>query len=682
MTVVRHGMHFVVLLLITGLFLQQHAFAEKIIHLATSKHEPYVGDALLNQGCIVELVTEALNRVGYKTKIDMYPLLRAKLLVERGRIDGMFPYVINETQINLTLSAPFPGDVVGLLKKQSLPVTYPHQPQTNPIEVLKTFKEYRFGLVRGVTVPVFEQATFLQPEFVKHDLQNIDKLAHGHIDFAVIDKYTAADILVNQRPHLIGQLEFLHPPLTDNAFHVAFANTRDGAQQRIEDFNRGLQTIIKDGTLNKIYAKHGLFLPKTVETGKTKLTIGTVNNSDMLIMQRLSTQFEQQHPHISLEWRVLDENTLRQRLLGDLAVSDGQFDIMTIGAYEAPIWAQRGWLTPIENLPASYDLDDVLQSVRNSLSYQDTLYAIPFYAESSMTFYRSDLFKKAGISMPAQPTYAQIKQFAAAIHDPTNQIYGICLRGKAGWGENMAFLTTLVNTFGGRWFDEQWQPTIDSDAWQQAVMFYQDLLGQYGPPQASTNGFNENLTLFRNGQCGMWIDATVAAGMLFNPNQSKVYDKLGFAPAPIAVTPKGSHWLWTWALAIPKSSKHQVEAMQFITWATSKVYIQEVAKREGWVAVPPGTRQSTYANLDYQAAAPFSNFVLQAIQNADPLDSTLQPKPYTGVQFVGIPEFPAIGRQVGLEIAQVLDRTVSVEQALRDAQAFVVRKMWTSGYFD
>ncbi len=101
-----------------------------------------------------------------------------------------------------------------------------------------------------------------------------------------------------------------------------------------------------------------------------KLTIGTVNNTDMLAMRGLSEQFAQTHPNIELQWRVLNENILRQRLLSDLAISDGQFDIMTIGAYETPIWAKRGWLTTLENLPEAYDLHDIFDSVRDALSYQ------------------------------------------------------------------------------------------------------------------------------------------------------------------------------------------------------------------------------------------------------------------------------------------------------------------------
>jgi sorbitol/mannitol transport system substrate-binding protein len=428
------------------------------------------------------------------------------------------------------------------------------------------------------------------------------------------------------------------------------------------------------------FASAVLFAGTTLALAQTKLTIATVNNGDMIVMQKLSTAFEKAHPDVKLNWVVLEENVLRQRATTDIATKGGQFDILTIGTYEVPIWAKQGWLLPFDSLPAGYDANDLLAPVRQGLSYDEKLYALPFYAESSMTYYRTDLFKAHGLTMPEQPTYDQVNQFAAAINDPSHQVYGICLRGKPGWGENMAFLSTMVNTFGGQWFDMKWHTKINTPTWHKAVSFYVDLLKKYGPPGASSNGFNENLALFSNGHCGMWIDATVASGMLFDKSKSKVADQLGFAQAPVGSWPKGSNWLWSWALAVPASSKNAAAAQQFIEWATSKDYIQLVAGSEGWVAVPPGTRESTYANPEYKKAAPFADFVLKAIQTADPIHTTKDPKPYVGVQFVGIPQFQGIGTQVGQTMAAALTGQVTVDQALKSAQSSTERVMRQAGY--
>lgn len=412
----------------------------------------------------------------------------------------------------------------------------------------------------------------------------------------------------------------------------------------------------------------------------TTLTIATVNNNDMVIMQDLSDEFEASHPDIQLEWVVLEENVLRQRVTNDIANKGGQFDVMTIGTYETPIWAQQQWLLPLENLPAEYNTDDLLAPVREALSFEGTLYALPFYAESSMLYYRQDLFEQAGITMPEQPTYDQVREWAETLHDPTNNVYGICLRGKPGWGENMAYFTTLVNTFGGKWFDMEWQPDLNSPEWNSALTYYVDILKNYGPPGASSNGFNENLALFSTGKCGMWIDATVAAGKLANPAESQVADTVGFARAPVAEYPNGSNWLWAWSLAIPASTKSPEAAQEFIAWATSEEYVQLVAQEKGWVSVPPGTRQSTYESPEYQQAAPFAAIVLEAIESADPSKPTADPVPYKGVQFVAIPEFQALGTQVGQTVAAALTGQVSVEQALQQAQATSEETMKRSGY--
>ena len=187
------------------------------------------------------------------------------------------------------------------------------------------------------------------------------------------------------------------------------------------------------------------------------LTIATVNNGDMVVMQKLSTQFEQLHPDIQLRWVVLEENVLRQRVTTDIATKAGQFDIVTVGNYEVPIWAKQEMAgADATNLPAAYDVNDLLKPVREGLTYKGKLYGLPFYAESAMTYYRTDLFEKAGITMPAHPTYAEIRGFADKITDKQNQVYGMCLRGKPGWGENMAYVTTLVDAFGGQWFDKAW----------------------------------------------------------------------------------------------------------------------------------------------------------------------------------------------------------------------------------
>ena len=374
------------------------------------------------------------------------------------------------------------------------------------------------------------------------------------------------------------------------------------------------------------------------------LTIATVNNGDMIRMQGLTDDFTAKTGH-TVEWVTLEENVLRQRVTTDITTKGGAFDIMTIGMYETPIWGSNGWLVPLDDLSADYNVGDLLPAMAGGLSHDGTLYAAPFYGESSMVMYRTDLMAKAGLEMPAAPSWNFIAKAARAMTDRDNEINGICLRGKAGWGEGGAFITAMSNSFGARWFDEDWNAQFDTREWSDTLNFYYNMMMDSGPAGFATNGFNENLSLFQQGKCGMWIDATVAASFVTNPNDSTVADSVGFALAPDNGMGVRSNWLWAWALAIPAGTQKEAAAKQFIEWATSNGYIELVAANEGWANVPPGARTSLYENPNYKDI-PFAKMTLDSILSADPLNSTVDPSPYVGIQFAAIPEFAGIATDV------------------------------------
>jgi sorbitol/mannitol transport system substrate-binding protein len=410
-----------------------------------------------------------------------------------------------------------------------------------------------------------------------------------------------------------------------------------------------------------------------------EITIATVNNGDMIRMQGLTGEFNAAHPDITVNWVTLEENILRERVTTDIATQGGQYDILTIGNYEVPIWGKQGWLVPLE-FDAEYDVDDLLPAIRGGLTVDGQLYAAPFYGESAFLMYRTDLFEAAGLEMPEAPTWEFIGEAARKITDRSADINGICLRGKAGWGENMAFLTATANSFGARWFDEKWVPQFDQPEWKNTLDFYVKLMNDAGPQGASSNGFNENLALFKQGKCGMWIDATVAASFVSNPKDSTVADKVGYALAPDNGLGKRGNWLWAWSLAIPAGTQKADAAQKFVAWATSKEYLALVASKEGWANVPPGTRTSLYENPEYQAAAPFAKMTLDSINAADPTSPTVKPVPYVGVQFVAIPEFQSLGTTVGQLFSAALAGQMSVDDALAQAQQVTTREMTRAGY--
>jgi len=408
------------------------------------------------------------------------------------------------------------------------------------------------------------------------------------------------------------------------------------------------------------------------------LTIATVNNGDMIRMQGLTDDFTKKTGH-TVEWVTLEENVLRQRVTTDITTKGGAFDIMTIGMYETPIWGSNGWLVALDDLSADYNVGDLLPAMAGGLSHEGTLYAAPFYGESSMIMYRTDLMAKAGLEMPAAPSWNFIAKAAREMTDRANDINGICLRGKAGWGEGGAFITAMSNSFGARWFDEDWNAQFDTREWSDTLNFFVNMMTDAGPKGYATNGFNENLSLFQQGKCGMWIDATVAASFVTNPKDSTVADKVGFALAPDNGMGVRSNWLWAWALAIPAGTQKEAAAKQFIEWATSNSYIELVAANEGWANVPPGARTSLYENANYKDI-PFAKMTLDSILSADPTNSTVDPSPYVGIQFAAIPEFAGIATDVSQEFSAAYAGQQTIAEALAKAQTITNDAMEAAGY--
>ncbi len=417
-------------------------------------------------------------------------------------------------------------------------------------------------------------------------------------------------------------------------------------------------------------------LASTAMAEDVTLTIATVNNGDMIRMQKYTDDFTTANPGIKLNWVTLEENDLRQKVTKDISTKGGQYDVLTIGMYETPIWGAKGWLVELAGLD---DPADILPAVTGGLSANGKLYAAPFYGESSFVMYRKDLMKKAGLEMPDAPTWDFIIDAANKMTDRANGVNGICLRGKAGWGENMAFIGSMANSFGARWFDESWKPQFDTQEWKDTLNTYLKVMKDAGPDGASGNGFSENLALFQSGKCGMWADATAAGSFVIDPKASSVAAEVGFTLAPDKGLGKRANWLWAWALAIPAGSQKVDAAQKFIGWATSKHYGEMIAAKEGWANVPPGTRISLYNNPEY-LKVPFAQMTLNSMNAADPTKPTVKPVPYVGVQFASIPEFAGVATKVGELFSAALAGQMTSDDALAQAQTYVTDEMTKAGY--
>jgi sorbitol/mannitol transport system substrate-binding protein len=419
-----------------------------------------------------------------------------------------------------------------------------------------------------------------------------------------------------------------------------------------------------------------------------EITVATVNNPDMVTMQNLSGEFTKSHPGITVKFVVLPDQVLRQNVTQDAAMGGGRYDIATVSPYEVQSgWVTNHWLVPLtpmfNKLPPSeqsaYDLPDILPTIRAALTVKGVLYALPFYGESSFTMYRKDLFAKAGLIMPDNPTWDQIAADACKLNDPQHRVYGIVMKGVPEYGQLAPFIT-FMHSYGAKWFDMNWQPQITSPAFTRAFTAYIDLVRKCGEPGASSVGFNEALTLMSQGHGAMWVDATVAAGMLADPATSRVAGEIGYAQAPTEGSKNGSAWLYTWALGIISGSRHKEASFTFIRWATSKEYADLVARTQGVLHIPSGTRASTYARADYNKAAPFAPIVLKAINEADLTKPAKEPVPYTGTAQVDIPEYASWAADFGQNLSAAVAGSMSIDQALQQSQASAVKVMTDAGY--
>lgn len=407
--------------------------------------------------------------------------------------------------------------------------------------------------------------------------------------------------------------------------------------------------------------------------GDRTLVVAIVSNPQMEDAVALSDQFERANPGVRLKFVQLPENQARAKITASTSTQGGEFDVVMISNYEAKQWAANGWLENLQphiDSSPGYDPDDFVPSIRDSLSYRGSMYAVPFYGESSFLAYRKDLFAKAGLRMPERPTWQQIEEFAAKLDDPESGVSGICLRGKPGWGESLAPFNTVVNTFGGRWFDENFNAQLTSPEFRAAARFYVDLVRDHGEVGASSAGFSECGSRYGQGHAAMWYDSTVMAGTNEDPASSQVVGKSGYVTAPVRRTPS-SGWLYTWSLAMPKSTEHKQDAWKFMRWMTDKRFVRTVGEQLGWNRVPPGCRLSTYRIPEYRRAArAYAEPTLNAINRATQGNTMLRPVPYPGIQFVGIPEFQDLGTRVSQQLSAAVAGKITVDEALEQSQQY------------
>ncbi len=420
-----------------------------------------------------------------------------------------------------------------------------------------------------------------------------------------------------------------------------------------------------------------------------ELIVASVNNGPMVTMSELSDEFTKK-TGIKVSYVMLTENDIRSKIQQDVAVGGGQFDLVTLGTTDAGTYLDNGWTVPLQPLfdkmtdeeKKWYDFDDLIKANIPAYSSRTKgLAAIPLYGESTMIMYRKDLFEEAGLTMPEEPTWEQIYEFAKKLHNPEKNIVGMALRGKPGYGENMYIFGTILYAYGAQWFDMNWQPQLQTDEMRAAWEFYKKLQNEAGAKDVTSNGYTETLNLMASGNAAIYYDATVSAAV-FEADDSPIKGKVGYAMSPSGPGKGNTQTIGGWGIAITSSSKHQDEAFKYITWVTSKDYVELVAERKGWINVPSGARTSTYTNPKYKEVANFADITLKSLSNASFERPAVNETPYTGNSLPNIPEYPSIGEQVGQILADYISGGRSLDDALAESQRIALQAMKDGGYID
>lgn len=663
------------LLCLLCLILPAFVVAEPLI-FSTSNASPFSSEHNPQAGYVNEIIRRAFASKSISTRFEHYPHTRAVFMATQGKTAGVFPLRSNQAhKDSLYYSNPIPGTKIGYLVPAATQVDTILPVKNGDINAhFLRLGLTRIGYITGAPIPqALVDASNIDTIAVSSVSSLLDMLALDRVDMIFADEYLVKETLVNERPHLQGQYRFIEALSRDHPFFLAVSKDTPNAANIIESFDEAYHALEARGEIEEVLKQYGMY---EAAPSSSSLTVGVPDiNGIKQVIQYLSshdTPFSQ----LAIDWRVMDETVLRKRLQGDVAVNQTNYDLVMLGNYDVPIWAKKGQLAAFADVPESYDIDDVIGAALTANTYEETLYALPFVAETTLTYYRKDLLLNAGLNIQSPLTYEQLYAMVKQLHQPEKEVYGIGLRSRVGWGQNMALLSVMVNTYGGQWVNQQMQPQINTREWHKAVSTYIDLLGNFGPPNHQDLGWQENQALFAEGKLAFFVDASSLGGSILNPKTSSVAKNVGVTQAPIGTVKRGSQWFWSWNFAVPASSERKQAAQQLALWLTSKALNDALRENYGLYAVLPGTRHSTY-DESYQRAIPSASYeysALRALSHTDTSASAI------GKQFVPIAEFTAIGHLVGVQVNMALTKQVSVSEALKTAQYQTTSVMRRAGY--
>jgi len=380
---------------------------------------------------------------------------------------------------------------------------------------------------------------------------------------------------------------------------------------------------------------------------------------------------------IKVEIELLVRRQMDIKAETELAGQTGAYDLMHIGLWKTARYSKRNWAEPLgkyidnPNLTnPDFDLKDFVYNALRALTDKNgQILGLPWSTETGLLYYRTDIYEKYGIVGPPK-TFEEMEEICKKVY--TEDIPSIALRSVRGYGINMWSFGRYVGSFGGQYFDDYMNPTINTEEWIKATSFYARLNQKYGPPGVGAYKHYELVQDFSQGKLVMIEDAGPWGKVFNDPEKSKVVGKW-----KAAILTRGpvkhvfSHY--THGLMIPRMAKHKEAAWLFLQWMTGKEVQLKRALLFGGGAV---TRTSVLEDSRYKITFDFGDW---GAVNAESLRIASQVEDPYFVPYY-LPEYKEIGDTIGIALQNIITGDQSPEKALTSANKKALEIIQEAGY--
>lgn len=395
-------------------------------------------------------------------------------------------------------------------------------------------------------------------------------------------------------------------------------------------------------------------------------------------LKELEPEFEEL-TGISVEFELLDEEGSVRKAQLELASGAGNYDVVGIQSGNIPLYAENGWVTPVETFwgtdvsdPDLLDHGDLIASTMNAMAWDGVQQCLPHFAATIIMYYQIDKFEAAGIESPPT-TYDELLEIAPLVH--TDEAPLIALRGNppAAHG-NIWHFNSFFHGEGAKFFVDfpnDLTPTVNSPEAIRALTNFVTLKNNYGPEGVAAYQYPDVVRSMQQGTVVVVMEGAPLAGRILDPEESKVAGNLGFAVVPGgAAGPKPS--FAAHGICVTADSVHQEAAYTFLEWAMSFDTMKKIALAQPHIAV---TRDSLWEDADFIAKYDYDfggGSFLKAFQDSLAAAPADYYPPFAG--------WPLMGDILGQAVQEAEIGARTPEDALNHANELITQMLEDEGY--